>query len=126
MLLYMKNAIKKFRVWIIAIALTVLGAGVPFLVLLITLNIENAAPFQYPLLLGAFAAAYLLVGFVWGDLHVAFYRRKVKNWDGELPPEIKESAWSRRLPFYLAAATIFTIFMVFEIIFWISGKYPFL
>ena len=122
----MKNSLKKFKVWIIAIALTALGVGVPFLVLVITLNIDNAAPFQYPLLLGAFAAVYLLVGFVWGDLYVAFYRRKTKNWDNELPPEVKESAWSRRMPFYLAAATIFTVFMVFEIIFWISGKYPFL
>ena len=126
MLVKMKKAFKKFRVWMIALALTVVGGGVPFLVLVITLNIDNAEAFQYPLLLGAFAAVYLLVGFVWGDLHVAFYRRKEKNWDGALPEEVKESAWSRRLPFYIAAAIIFTIFMVFEIIFWISGKYPFL
>ena len=103
-----------------------MGVGVPFLILVITLNIEDAAPFQYPLLLGAFAALYVLIGFVWGDLHVVSYRRKNKNWDGELPQEIKDSAWVRRMPFYLAALIVFLVFMVFEIIFWITKQYPFL
>lgn len=122
----MKNAFKKVKVWIIAAILTVVAVAVPFIILIITLNIPNAYPFQYPLLLGAFAALFLLVGFIWGDLHVVSYRRKNKNWDGELPLEIKESAWSRRLPFYISAAVVFTVFMVFEIIYWIVGKYPFL
>ena len=126
MLFFMKNAFKKPKVWIIAAAITVLAVAIPFVVLVITLNIPDAFPFQYPLLLGAFAATFLLVGFIWGDLHVVSYRRKSKNWDGELPPEIKESAWSRRLPFYISAALVFTVFMVFEIIFWITGSYPFL
>lgn len=122
----MKNAFKKPRVWIIAAALTVVGVGVPFLILVITLNVDNAAAFQYPLLLGAFAAVYLLVGFIWGDLYIAGVRRKTKNWDGPLPQETKDAGWSRKLPFYLAAATIFVVFMVFEIIYWITGAYPFL
>ena len=122
----MKNAFKKLRVWLIGAGLSIVGVGVPFLILVITLNIPDASAFQYPLLLGALAATYLLVGFIWGDLYTAIYRRKNKNWDGELPLEVKEAAWSRRLPFYLAAATCFTVFMIFEIIFWVSGSYPFL
>ena len=122
----MKTAIKKPKVWIITAILSVIGIGVPFLVLVITLNVENAAAFQYPLLLGAFAAVYLLVGFIWGDLYIANIRRKTKNWDGQLPQETKDAGWSRKLPFYLSAATIFVVFMVFEIIYWISGNYPFL
>ena len=122
----MKNALKKPRVWIIAAALSVIGVGVSFLVLVITLNVNNARPFQYPLMLGVFAATYLLAGFVWGDLFVVHYRRKNKKWDDALPEDIKESAWSRRLPFYFAAATIFAVFMVFEIIYWVVGSYPFL
>lgn len=122
----MKNAFKNIKVWIFTAIFTVVGAGVPFLILVITLNIEDAAPFQYPLLLGAIAALYLLVGFVWGDLHIVSYRRKNKEWDGELPQEVKDSAWVRRMPFYLATIIIFTVFMVFEIIFWITGGYPFL
>lgn len=122
----MKNAIRKLKVWIIAIILTVIGIGVPFLVLVITLNLENTAAFQYPLLLGAFAASYLLFGFIWGDLYIANIRRKEKNWDGPLPQEVKDAGWSRKLPFYLSALTIFIVFMVFEIIFWITGNYPFL
>ena len=122
----MKNAFKKARVWLIGSALTVVGVGVPFLILVITLNIPDAYPFQYPLLLGAFAAFYLLVGFVWGDLFQVVYRRKNKNWDDKLPDEVKESAWSRRWPWYIASAICFIVFMVFEIIYWISGGYPFL
>lgn len=122
----MKNAFKNIKVWIFTAIFTVIGVGVPFLILVITLNIEDAAPFQYPLLLGAIAALYLLVGFVWGDLHIVSYRRKNKEWDGELPQEVKDSAWVRRMPFYLATIIVFTVFMVFEIIFWITGGYPFL
>lgn len=122
----MKNAFKKWRVWIIAIALFIVGVATPFIVLVITLNMDNTSPFMYPYLLMAFAAIYLLIGFIWGDLHAANYRRKSKNWDDKLPPEVKESTWSRHLPFYLAAIGVFSVFMVFEIIYWISGNYPFL
>lgn len=104
----------------------VIGVGLPFMILAITLAIENASPFYYPALLGAFAAAYLLIGYVWGDLHSVFYRRKNKNWDGELPEKIKEESWTRRWPFFLACIGVFIAFMVIEIIFWITKSYPFL
>lgn len=123
---FVKNAAKKLRVWIIGAALSVIGVGVPFLILVITLNLPKASTFHYVLGFGVFSAVYLLVGFIWGDLHVAYYRRKNKNWDGVLPEEIKESAWSRRLPFYSAALTTFVVLLVFEIIYWVSGSYPFL
>ena len=122
----MKNALKKKKVWIIAGILSVVAIGLPFLILVITLNIDNAAPFQYPILHGAFFAVFILVGFVWGDLHTVAYRRKNKNWDGEVPEEIKTESWSRSLPFYLAAISVFVVFMVFEIIFWITKSYPFI
>ena len=125
-LINMKNALKKPRVWIIAAALSIVGAATPFIVLVITLNLPKASTFQYPLMLGVFSAVYLLVGFVWGDLHIVSYRRKNKNWDGALPEEIKTSAWSRRWPFYAAAITTFVVLLVFEIIFWATGSYPFL
>ena len=122
----MKKAFKNKRVYILGSILTVLGVGVPFLVLVITLNVENAQAFAYPALLGAFAAVYLLVGFVWGDLHTVIYRRKNKNWDDPVPEEIKVESRVRRWPFYLAAIIVFAVFMVFEIIFWITGSYPFI
>lgn len=106
--------------------MVLVGVGLPFLILLITLNIPDASPFYYPALLGAFAGVYLLVGYVWGDLHTVFYRRKNKNWDGEVPEKIKEESWVRRWPFFLAAIAVFTVFMVVEIIFWATGHYPFL
>ena len=122
----MKNALKNKKVYIFGAILTAVGLAVPFVGLVITLNVENATPFPYPAILGAFAAAYVLIGFVWGDLHSVFYRRKNKNWDGELPPEIKTESWVRSLPFYLACIIIFSVFMVFEIIFWVTESYPFL
>ena len=122
----MKNSLKKKKVWIIAGILSVVAIGLPFLILVITLNIDNVAPFQYPVLHGAFFAVYILVGFVWGDLHTVAYRRKNKNWDGEVPEEIKTESWSRSMPFYLAAIATLLVFLVFEIIYWITKSYPFL
>ena len=122
----MKKAYKHWKVWLFTGILSFVGIATPFIVLIISLNIPDAAPFQYPLLLVAFSAIYVLIGYIWGDLHVVSYRRKNKNWDDVLPDEIKETAWIRRLPFWLAAATIFTVFISFEIIFWITGSYPLL
>ena len=121
-----KKAFKNWKVYIIAAALATVSIGVPFLILVITLNVDNASAFQYPLLLGALSALYLLVGFVWGDLHIVAWRRKNKKWDDELPQEIKDSAWARRMPFYMACVLTFLVFISFEIIFWITGSYPFL
>lgn len=122
----MKIALKSYKVWLIAMAMSVVGIGLPFLILVITLNIDDASPFQYPLLHGAFAATYFLIGFIWGDLHTVSYRRKNKNWDDELPEDVKISSWKRRWPFYLAALSCLLVFLTFEIIYWIIGSYPFL
>ncbi len=122
----MKIALKKYQIYIFAAILTLVGLGIPFIVLVITLNVDNAQPAYYPAILGAFAAFYLLVGFIWGDLHIVSYRRKNKNWDDQVPDGVKVEAWIRRLPFYISCLIIFVVFMVFEIIFWVTGNYPFL
>ena len=122
----MKNSLKSKRIYLFAAIMTVIGIGLPFLILVITLNIDTASPFQYPALLGAFAAAYLLIGYIWGDLHSVAYRRKNKNWDGELPEDIKTESWKRRWPFFLAALAVLVAFLVVEIIYWSTGHYPFL
>ena len=120
----MKNALKSKKVWIIASILTVVGVGVPFLVLLITYLSNTAKLANYTVILGLFAACYLLIGYVWGDLHTVAYRRKNKEWDSPLPENIKTSAWQRRWPFFLACIVVFIVFMVFEIIYWTTGSYP--
>ena len=124
--LCMKNALKNVKVWIIGGVISVVGIGLPFLIFVITLNIDNAYPFQYPLLHGAIAAICLLIGYIWGDLHGVAYRRKEKNWDDKLPDEIKTECWVRRWPFFFGAITTFTVFLVFDIIFMITGSYPLL
>ncbi len=120
----MKNALKKWKVWLFTIIMSVAGVGIPFAVFFITSAIPKCPAVGYPILLGLFAAIYLLVGFVWGDLYVANWRRKNKKWDDKLPEEIREKAWTRHWPFYLAAATVFLVFISFEIVYWVSGGYP--
>lgn len=122
----MKNALKNWKIWMFTAIMSVVGVGLPFLILVITLNVPDAPAFYYPALLGAFAAIYLLVGFIWGDLYVANWRRKNKNWDDKLPDEVREKAWTRHWPFYLAAVTVFLVFISFEIVFWVTGAYPFI
>lgn len=122
----MKNALKHFKVWIFTAIMSVVGIGVPFLITFITSEIPNSPVVQYPVLHGVFFAIYLLVGFIWGDLYVANWHRKTKNWDDKLPDDIKEKAWIRHWPFYLAAATVFLVFISFEIVYWVTGAYPFL
>ena len=122
----MKNALKNWKIWMLTAIMSVVGVGLPFLILVITLNVPDAPAFYYPALLGAFAAIYLLVGFIWGDLYVANWRRKNKNWDDKLPDEVREKAWTRHWPFYLAAVTVFLVFISFEIVFWVTGAYPFI
>ena len=122
----MKNALKNWKIWMFTAIMSVVGVGLPFLILVITLNVPDAPAFYYPALLGAFAAIYLLVGFIWGDLYVANWRRKNKNWDDKLPDEVREKAWTRHWPFYLAAVTVFLVFISFEIVFWVTGSYPFI
>ena len=122
----MKNALRNKKIYLFAGLLSILGIGLPFLILVITLNVENAAPFYYPAMLGAFAAVYLLVGYVWGDLKVVFYRRKNREWDSPLPEEVKTDCWLRRWPFFFACILTAIVFLIFEIIYWVSGGYPFL
>lgn len=57
---------------------------------------------EYPILFCA--ALFVLIGFVWQDLHKANYRRKVKNWDKELPQNIKDEGWARCCALFVAAA----------------------
>lgn len=69
------------------------------------------------------AALFLLVGFIWQDLHKANYRRKVKNWDKPIPQEIKDGAWMRCVALFLAAASCATIDFILLFICLPSGVY---
>ncbi len=69
---------------------------------------------EYPTLFGA--ALFLLIGFIWQDLYKANYRRKEKNWDGELPLEIKDKAWARCTALYIGALLCLICAFVYLII----------
>lgn len=123
-LLDMKYSLTKYWTYIFAIILSGIGIGVPFIVFGATASTGNK--FQYPLLMAVFAATYLLVGFILGDIYIIRYRKKNDCWNDDLPKEIKDSSWLRRTPFYLSSLIIFLVFFVLQIIYWISGSYPLL
>lgn len=122
----MKNALKSKKVYIIGFILGFIGIAIPFGILGISLIPSlNLAPFSsYPYLLGALCALYFFIGFIWGDLKDASYRRKNKKWDDKLDSETKTMIWKRRLPFYLGALITFIPFLVIDIIWAITGSIP--
>ncbi|MCD8203819.1 MAG: hypothetical protein LUB56_01670 [Coprobacillus sp.] len=122
----MKEALKNKRVYIGAAILSVIGLGVP--ALLIGLSYIQSIDFSaavYPYVLGIFAVGYFFVGFIWGDAKSAKYRKDQKNWDGELPEEEKTILWNRRLPWFFSAAVVLIAFIVVDICYAFMGHFPF-
>ncbi len=124
----MKNALKNYRVYIGALVLVIIGLGVPFLVLGISLVPSfNFNQFEgYPWLIAIFMGVYFLIGYLWGDIKSASYRKKNKNYDGELPEDIKTTCWSRRWPFFLAAIVLLVVFIVIDIYYGVTHHFPFI
>lgn len=120
----MKNSLKNYIVWLIAIALAVVSIGVPYLIMI--WSRKSADPFIYPLLHLAIAGVYVLAGFISGDVIVISFRHKAKDWNNDLPIEVKQKAWNIRMPFYIAAALTFLVFLFSQAFYLIIGHYPFL
>lgn len=126
-MLIMKNALKSKKVYIIGAILAFLGLIPFFVALIMYYTTSPLVCFDgYTYVTWALLAIYILVGFVWGDLHVASYRQKNKKWDEPLPPEMKISAWKRRLPFFFAASILILLAISLEICFAVLGYYPFI
>lgn len=122
----MNKALRSPKLYVIAAILTFLGIAIPFGIYGITLiPALNADLFPYQYLLPVFPFLYLLIGFAVSDVQIARWRHKNSEYDTKLPQDVKDKAWSIRFPFYLAAAVLLSIFLFFEIWFWISGNYPF-
>jgi hypothetical protein len=103
----MKKAFLKWYNYLIAGILTVVVLAIAFVpAYLYKYSVFGVNSTEwYPEYVILFAAAlFLLIGFIWQDLHKANYRRKVKNWDKEIPQEIKDEAWMRCLALFLATA----------------------
>lgn len=81
---------------------------------------------QYNIFLWIFAFIYVLIGFVWGDVIIARYRKQNQEWDTKLPENIKKEAWKFRLYFYIPALLIFIAALFFDIFHMIAGFYPFM
>lgn len=123
----MKTALKSLKVYIIAAILAVVGIGVSFGAFLISIiPTLNAPTVNYNILLFTFAVVYLAIGFLWSDIKGASHRHKTKNWDDKLPDDIRVYQWKIRLSLYMPAILIFVVAMVFEIICWSTGSYPFI
>jgi hypothetical protein len=123
----MKNALKNKKVIIIASILLVIGLAIPFgLFFISTIPTLNISLIPYNILLWVFGFVYILIGFVWGDIRVASWRRKNKEWDSELPDDIKEMSWKTRLCFYIPGIAILAVGIIFDIIYMITNSYPFM
>lgn len=123
----MKQALKSKKVYIIAAIFAFIGLLPFFIAMIIYFVTSPQQCFEgYPWVLWGILAFYFLMGYVWGDLHVASYRRKEKKWDEPLPNEIKVSAWKRRLPFFFAALTLLIVALSLEIYYAIMATYPFI
>ena len=122
----MKKALKTPKYYFIGLALATIGLAVPFGVYGITMIPSlNANPFPYMYLLYVFFLVYILLGFVISDIQVARWRKKTANYDNKLPDEVKDKAWAIRFPFYFAAVILAHVILVFEIIYFATGAYPF-
>ncbi len=120
----MKNALKKYYTYLFATLFIAIAVGVVILVMY--LNKKNNINDEYilPIILGSFAAGYLLIGFLSGDIYKLIYRKKNHIWDDELPEKTKDVAWLISLPFYIASFVVFMAFMVLQIISWMTGHFP--
>jgi hypothetical protein len=99
----MKKALQSWLTYVVGGALFLIASGVAIIPDIVD-NYAATMEEWYAHYIFLFSGvALIFVGFVWQDLLKAQHRRKTKNWDGPLPEEIINSAWSVSLPFYLAA-----------------------
>lgn len=119
----MKKALKDFRTYLFALALTAVSVGVPYLLFFL---LKGKRDIDYPLLHVVFASVYFLISFLYADIYIVVYRNKTNSWNEELPQEKKDSAWMRRMPFYIACIITMTVFLVSQVFRWLTGAYPFM
>lgn len=123
----MKKFFKDIKLIIVSLVLTLVGLGLSFGLFFISqIPNLNMLTIQYIILLWIFAFVYLLIGFVWGDVIIARWRKANQEWDTKLPEDIKDKAWKARLYFYIPAVIIFVVAIVFDVFKMIAGFYPFM
>lgn len=123
----MKKFFKDIKLIIVSLVLTLVGLGLSFGLFFISQIPDlNMLTIQYIILLWIFAFVYLLIGFVWGDVIIARWRKANQEWDTKLPEDIEDKAWKARLYFYIPAVIIFVVAIVFDIFKMIAGFYPFM
>ena len=108
----MKNAAKKWYLYVIALAIVVIIAiiaVVPYLV----------GSWAFTLIKDIFlfsGIVVFLVGFIIQDIYRARNRRETKNWAGKLPKEVTDKAWNIFYPFFLSGILSVVVGGVFTII----------
>lgn len=122
----MKESLKSIKVWIIGIIISVIGVGLPFAIFFICKYGFSYESFIYPIMHIAMAASLIIIGFVAGDIYIINYRRKNKNWDDDIPFEIRTKSWKIKAPLYIGAASLFSVFLVLQIFYFIAERYPLL
>lgn len=100
----MKKAFQSWLTYVIGGVLFLVAAGIAIIPDIVDNYVASMEEWTSDYIFLFIGIIYVFVGFVWQDLLKAHNRRKTKNWDGPLPPEIVNSAWSVCAPFYVAAA----------------------
>lgn len=121
----MLNSLKKKKIIIYIILLSILSVGGSFLVFGISIWTNNQKfPYYIPLLIISFIYAFL--AYLIGDLRIIRYKKEVGEYNPVIPENIQEEVWDRRTPF--AGALIITLLVIgiFLIIRLITGSWPFL
>lgn len=99
----MKRAFKTFYNYLLAL----IGVGLVSLVAILPyfcLADSNMWPKNYIAYTYLFGGVVLLgVGFIWQDLFRGLQRKKLNNWDTNLPQEIVDKAWRIFAPFFMSA-----------------------
>lgn len=122
----MKYAYTNWKLYIVSAALTVISFVAIILPhCLMKYVFDGASGYNYDYAIFGIAAALFLIGFVIADLYQANYRRKSKNWDGKLPGEIRNRAWSYRMPFFSTCGVLILFGLFLEIYRASVGVLPF-
>jgi len=129
----MKSALKRFDTYLYAFILLVIGFVPFFIQMIFYFNPSSGLKFQaYPIFMWVAIALYFLLGIIIPDIYSFRKRKKINDWDNQLPKENLLIMWRIKTPLWLACAVLLVYCLTVEIILKVTiacggvAHYPFL
>jgi len=120
----MKNVIKNYRLYLVALGLIVISVALPIALYYICKAYGNNS-FPYTLVIAIFGCLYGLGIYISGDIVIIKYRRKNPEvYNQILPKDIQDKALRNRYPFIIACIITIIVFIIFYIIYKSTGSWP--